>query len=230
MLIRRLLESECGAAAVVAAAAFAADPLLDRFLHSGWQREQLFRAAITPLETRRCVAVCAEANGRVDAVAMWTPPKRGDSRRLPPSARLREAAFRAYSVARGVRWSALPAAVRFGRAIAAFEPPRPHVYLSMIAVHPRARGAGAGQALLQPMIQHADTEGLPCFLECSNPAALPFYERLGFRALAEVEFAPGTGVFVTPMLRAPAGSSDEQTCLHYSARLGSHCARARGRR
>jgi len=43
-----------------------------------------------------------------------------------------------------------------------------------------------------PGLQHADSLGLPCYLESSNALNLPLYERHGFRVTSEYRF-PGGG-------------------------------------
>ena len=59
--------------------------------------------------------------------------------------------------------------------------PEPHYYLSLLGTHPRARGRGVGQALVGADLSRFDAEGVPTFLESSNPANDHRYERAGFR-------------------------------------------------
>lgn len=72
--------------------------------------------------------------------------------------------------------------------------PEPHYYLSLLGTHPRARGRGVGQALLGADLSRFDAEGVPTFLESSNPANDHRYERAGFRRI---------GVFRTVLDDAP---------------------------
>jgi GNAT superfamily N-acetyltransferase len=58
-------------------------------------------------------------------------------------------------------------------------------YLSILGVHPDARGQGLAQRLLAPTLARADAAGASCFLETFNPLSLPFYARLGFAAAGE---------------------------------------------
>lgn len=56
----------------------------------------------------------------------------------------------------------------------------PHYYLSLLGTHPDHRGKGIGMALLAENLAEIDSEGMPAYLESSNPENDPRYERLGF--------------------------------------------------
>lgn len=74
------------------------------------------------------------------------------------------------------------------RALTRFErvhPSEPHWYLAFLAANVRLRGRGYGTALMAPMLERADREGLPCYLESSKPENLPFYNRFGFEVTSE---------------------------------------------
>jgi GNAT superfamily N-acetyltransferase len=76
----------------------------------------------------------------------------------------------------------------------------PHYYLSFLGTHPDHRGEGRGMALLEANLALIDTEGLPAYLESSNPANDRRYERAGFVAIGEFAY-PGGGPVVTTMWR-----------------------------
>ncbi|MEV1023597.1 GNAT family N-acetyltransferase, partial [Streptomyces sp. NPDC050264] len=57
---------------------------------------------------------------------------------------------------------------------------RAHVYLCMIGVKPDRQGEGLGTALMAPVLERCDSEGLPAYLEASNARSRALYERLGF--------------------------------------------------
>lgn len=80
-------------------------------------------------------------------------------------------------------------------------PPR-HWYLSLLGVDPPRQGQGLGGKLMQPVLAQADAEGLPCYLESSNPRNLPFYKRHGFEVVVEDNF-PGGGPHFWTMRREP---------------------------
>lgn len=75
-----------------------------------------------------------------------------------------------------------------------------HWYLFLLGVDPTSQGAGFGQSLLQPVINKADTEHLPCYLETNNPAAVMFYRKSGFDVVAENQ-PKSTNFFVWGMRR-----------------------------
>ena len=60
-----------------------------------------------------------------------------------------------------------------------------HWYVMVVGVSPAQQGQGIGRALLQPVLDRAAVEGLPCYLETAQPTNIPFYQRLGFRVLVE---------------------------------------------
>lgn len=83
----------------------------------------------------------------------------------------------------------------------ASHPPQPHWYLPMIGVEPNAQGRGLGAALMRHALTRCDRDGLPAYLESSNPRNLSLYQRHGFERLGEIQV--GRGPLVTPMLRRP---------------------------
>ncbi|HEY8618440.1 GNAT family N-acetyltransferase [Phenylobacterium sp.] len=85
-------------------------------------------------------------------------------------------------------------------------PATPHWYLWTLGVDPRRQGRGLGSVLLRHALARIDADGAEAYLEASNPALVPFYERHGFEVagLIEVEDVPR----LTPMRRrARAGGS-----------------------
>jgi ribosomal protein S18 acetylase RimI-like enzyme len=70
-------------------------------------------------------------------------------------------------------------------------PREPHWYLAILGVRPALRGRGLGSALLEPGLARADAEGMPCYLESSNPRNVGLYERHGFEVTAEHHLPDG---------------------------------------
>jgi GNAT superfamily N-acetyltransferase len=89
----------------------------------------------------------------------------------------------------------------FGRFDAA-HPHEPHYYLSLLATHPDHRGRGLGMGLLADNLARIDAEGVPAFLESSNPVNDHRYERLGFVPCGKFELGED-GPSITQMWRDP---------------------------
>jgi GNAT superfamily N-acetyltransferase len=67
----------------------------------------------------------------------------------------------------------------------------PHYYLSLLGTHPDHRGKGIGMALLAENLASLDSEGMPAYLESSNPENDSRYERLGFERVGGFERPDG---------------------------------------
>ena len=76
----------------------------------------------------------------------------------------------------------------------------PHYYLSLLGTHPDHAGRGLGMALLAENLAQIDGEHLPAYLESTNPANNPRYERHGFVATGAF-YPPHHDVPVTTMWR-----------------------------
>jgi GNAT superfamily N-acetyltransferase len=81
----------------------------------------------------------------------------------------------------------------------------PHWYLSQLGVEPAAQRRGVASRLLEPMLARMDAAALPCYLETENAANLAFYQRFGFRVIAE-ETTPAGGPPICGMARRPIRS------------------------
>jgi GNAT superfamily N-acetyltransferase len=96
------------------------------------------------------------------------------------------------------------------RAIDLFDDARPkdetHYYLTLLGTEPAQRGHGYGLGLLAANLALVDAEGFPAYLESSNPANVPLYERFGFRTIGSFELAGGPTVHT--MWRAAAEAQD----------------------
>jgi GNAT superfamily N-acetyltransferase len=79
----------------------------------------------------------------------------------------------------------------------------PHYYLTLLGTHPNHRGRGLGMGLLAENLARIDAEGVPTYLESTNPDNNPRYERLGFRKVGAFTTPDGTRT-VTRMWREVA--------------------------
>jgi len=84
--------------------------------------------------------------------------------------------------------------------------PGHHYYLFALGVLPSSQGKGIGGQLVRGMLERADREGLPTYLETQSPQNVGFYQKLGFRVAVEEPFPKLEGLHNWGMLRCgPAG-------------------------
>jgi ribosomal protein S18 acetylase RimI-like enzyme len=83
--------------------------------------------------------------------------------------------------------------------MAGYHPSEPHWYLPMIGVDPAYQGRGYGSALLRHALLQCDKDHAPAYLESSNPANVPFYERHGFVVVGTIQAGSSPPIF--PMVR-----------------------------
>lgn len=79
--------------------------------------------------------------------------------------------------------------------IEAIHPREPHWYLATLGTDPPRQGRGIGSALLQPVLERCDAEGVRAYLESSKEANVPFYRRQGFEVTGEVRLPGGPPVW-----------------------------------
>ena len=82
-----------------------------------------------------------------------------------------------------------------------YHPGEPHWYLPLIGVDPMYQGKGYGSELLRHVLTDCDRDGTPAYLESSNAANIPLYERHGFEVLGTIQVGASPPIF--PMLRQP---------------------------
>jgi GNAT superfamily N-acetyltransferase len=75
-------------------------------------------------------------------------------------------------------------------------------YLPLIGVDVVAQGRGLGSALLQHALAICDSDGLPAYLEATNPRNRDLYARHGFNVLNVIQ--AGSSPPIWAMLREPA--------------------------
>jgi GNAT superfamily N-acetyltransferase len=145
-------------------------------------------------------SVLAAADGeRIDATAVWLPPGR-----FPWTAARKLRATPAFIRIMAAAPRAFPAFMRYGSTMEAAHRDEPHWYLVVLSVRPERQRQGLGSGLVEPILDRADRDGVPCRLETSDPANVAFYRRFGFE-VADPAFAalPG-GPLLTTMRRMPA--------------------------
>jgi ribosomal protein S18 acetylase RimI-like enzyme len=86
---------------------------------------------------------------------------------------------------------ALPRATRLFSLMQRHHPAEPHWYLETLGTDPPQQGKGFGSALMTPMLERCDGEGLPAYLESSKESNVPFYRRHGFEVTGEINVPDG---------------------------------------
>lgn len=173
------------AAAAVAAAAFADDPIWSHVIPDAQRRHLphtiLLRAqlrTIAPSDDARL----AVHEGRIVGLAFWSNVWDDDSYELPNARRFRATRRLARSV--GDDWPRLSNMyISIGRSI----PHDVEWFLATLAVHPEHQGTGIGSALLRDGLAQADRRGYPITVQASTPENVRFYERHGFEVIEALD-------------------------------------------
>lgn len=127
---------------------------------------------------------------------MWLPPGA-----TPRFGGLAQAIF-AVSMARFASKGAMQRAMELSSKMDAHHPTEPHMYLFTIGAVPEARGQGIGKALLAPVLAACDRDGVPIYLENSNPTNTGFYLANGFETITTFKVG-ADGPIMEPMWRSP---------------------------
>ena len=121
----------------------------------------------------------------LSCAALWTPPERWKNT-LRQDAALIRCLLYPRLLAR------LPLVVAGLLAIEAKHPARPpHWYLPLLGTDPAAQGQGIGSAVLAPVLDQCDADGLGAYLESSKERNIDFYARHGFRVTGELHLPRG---------------------------------------
>jgi ribosomal protein S18 acetylase RimI-like enzyme len=83
----------------------------------------------------------------------------------------------------------------------------PAWHLAFLATAPAHQGRGIGRRLLDHVLRRADADGAPVWLETSDPANVPLYERFGFEVTARVHTSARLPTFWV-MVRPPGRDAD----------------------
>ncbi len=194
--------------AQIAAAGFFDDPVMSWVFPDVTLRlEQLEVAFSSVLETnQRRDGVLGTAGDA--SVAIWLPPDPPEAPAAPAAPADPEVEPTAEEAARAARVAELftpEIGERFAVLRAAMEaahPEEPHWYLGVLATVPSAQNRGLGAEAIRPVLERADAEGVPCYLESSNARNLAFYHRHGWVQTGRIDIPDGPTLF--PMWRDPA--------------------------
>ncbi|MEX2159595.1 MAG: GNAT family N-acetyltransferase [Dehalococcoidia bacterium] len=81
--------------------------------------------------------------------------------------------------------------------------PPEHWYLWILGVEPERQGQGIGGNLIAPVLERADKEHLPCYLETMKERNVTFYQKNGFEVVVDDTFKDGPRYWT--MRREPIG-------------------------
>ena len=135
----------------------------------------------------------------VEGVALWLPPGRT---KLSFSGMVRSVMIL------GPFITGLPAAMRFNGLMTTLERlhhehmTQPHWYLMVLGVEPERQNQGVGTALVGPILERADRDGLPCYLETMTESNVRFYGGRGFEVVVH-DSLPKGGLEYWTMRRPP---------------------------
>ncbi|HVY28363.1 MAG TPA: GNAT family N-acetyltransferase [Polyangiaceae bacterium] len=198
-MLRRATPADSPQLVHVLSRAFEADPLYRFLVRPGPGRDARL-AGLFELILRHLSDDWREVftTANTDGVALWLRP---GMQKVPA---LRQALLLpAFARVLGVR--AMPPGLRIMAhmdALHARYAPEPHFYLSILGVDPARQGQGLGRELLSPMLERCDRERRRIYLETAQPKNVPYYERHGFRVLAETQHVEFPTLF--SMARDPA--------------------------
>jgi GNAT superfamily N-acetyltransferase len=126
----------------------------------------------------------AHADGKIASAAVW----------LPPGAYPRTPRRELMTYVRTLP-TILQCGKRIGRSVALLgavdrahhELHEPHYYLAILGSDPQFQRSGAGTAVLTPVLERCDTEGLPAYLETQKEANIAYYARHRFELVQKLE-------------------------------------------
>jgi ribosomal protein S18 acetylase RimI-like enzyme len=139
--------------------------------------------------------------GAVEGIATWLPPERPmmsfmDALRLG----LLALPFKATPL-QFVRFVAM---MNLFEKMHKQDAPKRHWYLNVLGVDPERQGQGVGGRLIAPILEQADKDRLPSYVETGKEINVTFYQKHGFEVLKEGNLPLGGPRWWT-MLREPIG-------------------------
>jgi GNAT superfamily N-acetyltransferase len=186
--VRAATEDDVEAVAACLARAFADDPVM---LHLFGDRPDIVRRLTlffgTDVRRRLRTGHPVWTNDDRTAAACWAPPEEW---RTPISAFFRTAPVMIRIIGRRI----VPA-LQALQAVEKAHPETPHWYLAELGTDPEHQGKGHGAAVMAPVLDRCDTEGLPAYLESSKERNVPYYRRFGFEVTDEIQLPKGPVVW-----------------------------------
>ena len=178
------------------ARAFDDDPVINWFLRQDHLRDQscvnMFERFLLPMAIHRGEIYTSED---YRGAAIWYPPEKWKLSFFQELAALPV----------GIRLTGMRrflSRMRCFHRLDALHPKSPHYYLETIGCDPDFQGKGYGSAVIQPVLNRCDDNGLPAYLENTKENNLHFYERFGFH-ITDTFTIPKNGPSIWLMWREP---------------------------
>jgi GNAT superfamily N-acetyltransferase len=213
---RRATPADIPELAAMLARAFADDPIAEWACPPdslrGQMLERFHATRVRQLLAHQEIWITTERR----SAALWAPPKRW---RLTP---LEDAQLGRGMLHPRLIWR-LPLIAGGLYGIERKHPHAPaHWYLAVLGTDPSFQGQGLGSAVLAPVLEQCDSDGVaaypesskeeeprmqggtPAYLESSKESNISFYERFGFKVIGEYRLPGGPKVW--PMWRDPPRS------------------------
>jgi ribosomal protein S18 acetylase RimI-like enzyme len=179
--IVRLQRSQLPAIIPGVADSFIADPMMNYLYKADLAVRQRSLQQLTRVFLNYCLPYDhIYTTPTLQGVAAWLPPGQYPMEHW----RLLRLGF--YELVLGVEWRKIPQFFSLFNALEqhhAAAMPHPHWYLLLLGVSPAAQGQGVGGELIQPILQQADRDQLPCYLETFSERAVGFYQKHGFEVV-----------------------------------------------
>jgi GNAT superfamily N-acetyltransferase len=181
----------------VLARAFFTDPVMNYMLPDDKARTKALPPMFATLTKNHFLSrggsEVASRSGEIGAATLWDPPGWRKSSRWEGLKMMPTLAWHFRSRAEQTK--------TLGKLMEEAHPEEPHWYLMVIGSDPSVRGAGFGQALMHSRLDRCDGEHAPAYLEASEEALIPYYNRFGFQQIGEIRIPDGPTMI--PMWRSP---------------------------
>jgi GNAT superfamily N-acetyltransferase len=194
--VRKATSGDVAAIVPVMCRAFADDPVFTWWIPDGDRRRATLPAFFALYVETFAVHDEVYVDGDLAGTVVWGPPAN-------PLGISDEEAF-------GLRIEQIVAEADLGRLfelvtlVEEYHPTEPHHFLQWAATDPSRQGEGIGSALLTPVLERCDREGMPAYTEATSLRNRRLYERHGFTFLNEV--APAGGPPLYRMWRGPGAA------------------------
>lgn len=183
--VRRARRADVPALAQMLARSFFDDPLATW----AWRPDRLRLKAFERFQRVRLAQLLADDEVWISddlmSAALWAPPRRWRVS-IPETASFTRAFAHPQLLAR------MPLVAYGWHKLELAHPLRPaHWYLAVLGTDPSAQGRGLGSAVLAPVLEQCDRDGVCAYVESSKQRNLDFYARHGFRVTEELRLVRG---------------------------------------